>query len=144
MCVVQVGIDQTSGKGAAPRFLTVRCPSGDRCAMDDARQETDRFYECLRNLATTADANIERWNQVKKRSEELRAALDRDPDLPKLIRNESPPRVVELLSANIAALTDAGGALRRAEASALRSHGLSLTEIGELFGVSRQRISELL
>jgi PAS domain S-box-containing protein len=54
------------------------------------------------------------------------------------------PLVLELMSAVLAALSDTGSVLRRAEARALYDEGLSMDKIARLFGVSRQRVSSLL
>jgi PAS domain S-box-containing protein len=52
--------------------------------------------------------------------------------------------VLELITAVLGALSDTGSTLRRAEARALYSEGLSMEKIARLFGVSRQRVSSLL
>jgi hypothetical protein len=70
--------------------------------------------------------------------------MDRGDDLPAIIEAEDPPRIVEMLTANISTLETVGSTLRRTEAQALRAHGLSLAAIGDCFGVSRQRVAELL
>lgn len=54
------------------------------------------------------------------------------------------PLVLELMTAVLAALSDTGSVLRRAEARALYDEGLSMDKIARLFGVSRQRVSSLL
>jgi DNA-directed RNA polymerase sigma subunit (sigma70/sigma32) len=54
------------------------------------------------------------------------------------------PLLVEMARDNLAALVEAGGRLRRAEARALHAEGLTMEQIAELFGVSRQRVSALL
>lgn len=60
------------------------------------------------------------------------------------IRGETPPLIVEMLAENMQRHHEAGGALRRAEAAALHAEGLTMDQIAELFGVTRQRISQLL
>jgi hypothetical protein len=54
------------------------------------------------------------------------------------------PLIVEMLSQNIEVLTTAGARLRRAQARALHASGMSMERIAVMFGVTRQRISELL
>ena len=54
------------------------------------------------------------------------------------------PLVVELLSDTIALLHAASGPYRREEARALHTEGVTMDRIASLFGVTRQRVSELL
>jgi len=51
---------------------------------------------------------------------------------------------VELTRDNLATLVEAGSRLRRAEAHALHAEGMTMEQIAELFGVTRQRVSALL
>lgn len=57
---------------------------------------------------------------------------------------EDRPLVVELLSETIALLHAASGPFRREEARALHAEGVTMERIASLFGVTRQRVSELL
>lgn len=54
------------------------------------------------------------------------------------------PLIIEILGRVHVGLGVAGSRFRRAEARALREEGLSVTEIGQLFGVTRQRASEII
>jgi hypothetical protein len=54
------------------------------------------------------------------------------------------PLLSEMTSDHAASLSDAARRLRHAVADALRSEGMTMGRIGELFGVSRQRVSALL
>jgi hypothetical protein len=58
--------------------------------------------------------------------------------------NEERPLVVELVADNWRALSEAGSRLRRAEARALHSDGITMGAIARLFGVTRQRVGYLL
>ena len=49
-----------------------------------------------------------------------------------------------MLSLNMAALETAGAEFRAAQARSLHDEGMTMDTIGELFGVTRQRISALL
>ncbi|MCW2991181.1 MAG: hypothetical protein JWM73_1775 [Solirubrobacterales bacterium] len=61
-----------------------------------------------------------------------------------IVGAESGPLLVEMLTEATQALDAAGAAFRRAEASALYDEGMTMDEIAEAFGVSRQRVSTLL
>ena len=54
------------------------------------------------------------------------------------------PLIVQLLTDSSAALDTCGAQVRRAEAEALYAEGLTMEQIAEVFGVSRQRVGALL
>lgn len=107
-------------------------------------EATREFVDALRELSVAAQENIDRWQLVKVRSDHLLSELAGGASLVELVEAEQRPRIVELITENIANLETVGGAVRRSQAEALRAHGLTLAAIGDLFGVSRQRVSELL
>ena len=103
-----------------------------------------RLLSALTDIEAAAESNVERSRQVQRRARYLRKRLQAGEDLVDLVRNEETPRIVELLSINMATLETAGAEFRAAEALALRAKGLTIGAIAELFGVTRQRISALL
>ena len=98
----------------------------------------------LVDIEAAADDNIERSREVQRRARGLLRRLEAGDPLIDLVRDEEAPRIVELLSSNMATLETAGAELRAAQALALRAEGLTIEAISELFGVTRQRISALL
>jgi hypothetical protein len=98
-------------------------------ALDDLRTQLDRTIVELRAAA-------ERIDQLSR----LRAAghpwLD-------IVSAEERPLVVETISRALDDLGAVGGRFRREEALALQREDVSINRIGQLFGVSRQRISTL-
>jgi hypothetical protein len=54
------------------------------------------------------------------------------------------PQLLELVTCATRQLETAGAELRRAEARALHDEGLTMDQIAERFGVTRQRISAVL
>ena len=103
-----------------------------------------RLVSALADIETAADDNVERSLEIQRRARVLRQRLEAGEQLVPLIRSEQSPRVVELLSTNMVTLETAGAELRAAQALALRSEGLTIETIAQLFGVTRQRISALL
>lgn len=105
--------------------------------------QADEVLNALRELidvlerTSPRDRIIERAHQI----EQMRAD-----GLPyaEIATHELRPLVVEMVGEHIDALIDASGRLRRAQARALHDEGLSMAEIAKLFGVTRQRISQLL
>ncbi len=103
-----------------------------------------RLLTALVDIEAGAAENVTRSIEIQSRVRHLRERLEAGDDLVELVRSEEPPRVVELLSSNMATLDTVGAELRAAQALALRAEGLTIEAIAELFGVTRQRISALL
>jgi transcriptional regulator len=103
-----------------------------------------RLLEALADIETAARGNVERSRQLERRAAHLRERLLAGDDLVELVESEETPRMVELLSANLAVLETIGAEFRAAEALALRAQGLTIEAIAGMFGVTRQRISALL
>lgn len=103
-----------------------------------------RLLTALVDIEAGAAENVARSIEIQSRVRYLRERLEAGEDLVELVRSEEPPRVVELLSSNMATLDTVGAELRAAQALALRAEGLTIESIAELFGVTRQRISALL
>lgn len=112
--------------------------------MTNRDAPTERLIDALTQIEAAAGDNAARSRQLQRRARALRRQLQEGADLVHLIEAEQPPRMVELLSTNMATLETAGSEFRAAEALALRSRGLTIERIAELFGVTRQRISALL
>ena len=103
-----------------------------------------RLISALTDIEAAAEGNAERSRQLQRRARYLRERLQAGDDLVDLVENEESPRMVELLSINMATLETAGAEFRATEALALRAEGLTIEAIAVLFGVTRQRISALL
>lgn len=112
--------------------------------MSEHTAELDRLLDALTDIETAAKENLERSRQLQRRAARLRRRLEAGGNLVKLVEQEESPRMVELLSANLAVLETSGAEFRAAEALALRAEGLTIEAIAEMFGVTRQRISALL
>ena len=61
-----------------------------------------------------------------------------------IVADEDAPLIAALLTENIQRLEAAGTRFRQAEAHALHEEGMTMEEIGRLFGLTRQRISALI
>ncbi len=104
----------------------------------------NRLLGALTDIEAAAQDNLERSRQLQRRAGKLRQQLQTGRNLVELVETEDTPRMVELISTNMATLETAGAEFRAAEALALRAEGLTIEAIAELFGVTRQRISALL
>ncbi len=112
--------------------------------MVESDAPIERLLTTLTDLEDAARRNAERSHQLQRRARDLRKRLQAGERLVDLVTSEEPPRMVELLSSNMATLETAGAEFRAAQALALRSEGLTIEAIAGLFGVTRQRISALL
>ena len=81
---------------------------------------------------------------ISARGEVIRAYREAGGRYADLVEQEFRPLVVEMISDHIGELVAASGRLRRAQAAALHAEGMTMEQIAEKFGVSRQRISQLL
>ncbi len=61
-----------------------------------------------------------------------------------IVEREKTPLIVRLLTESRRTLDDAGARVRRTEALALHDEGMTMEQIAEKFGVTRQRVSLLL
>lgn len=99
-------------------------------------------------------ALLELRSGIERTITELTAAAERADQLVELRRSgrswydivssEEPPLVIEAVTRVLDELGELGGRVRREEALALQRENVSITRIGELFRVSRQRASALL
>jgi len=106
-------------------------------ANDPVLEALDGLVRALRNNQARIEATIARAERIREQRDaglsyrEIESGVDR-------------PLIVELTRDNLAALVEAGSRLRRAEARALHAEGMTMEQIAELFGVTRQRVSALL
>ena len=105
--------------------------------------QDDELLVALDELVAALKDNNARNAEAIRRAEEIKRERALGKPWSEIVTGDR-PLIVELLTRNLEALTTAGSRLRRLEASALHDEGLSMERIGRLFGVTRQRISELL
>jgi len=106
-------------------------------APDPVLDALDALVGALENNRERIDATIERAATMRRLREEGRSYRE-------IESGDSGPLIVELTRDNLAALVDAGSKLRKAEARALHDEGMTMEQIAEVFGVTRQRVSALL
>ena len=107
-------------------------------------QQNQDLLDALDELASALAENSRRNELILARVAKMQAQRAEGLAWSEIVSEEDRPLIVEMLSQNMTVLTTAGTRLRRSEARALYSEGLSMERIAALFGVSRQRISELL
>lgn len=109
--------------------------------MSEAHTELQR---ALAEMESALTDNVARSREVARRVRLLRRRLAAGASAYDFVTDEDEPRAVELLATNMLILETAGADFRVRLAQALRAEGLTLEEIAEFYGVTRQRISALL
>jgi hypothetical protein len=104
----------------------------------------DPVLAALDELESVLVESAERHKTALRRAHAIRRLRGRGLRYSEIVPMEKRPLVVELLTHTLNDLSDAGSNFRRVEARALYSEGLTMAEIAELFGVTRQRIAALL
>ena len=104
----------------------------------------DAFLKALTALDQALADNQRRVKLIKQRIVELRRLRANGTSYADIVSSRDGPLLVQLLTESSAALDTSGANVRRAEAQALYAEGLTMEQIAEHFGVSRQRVSALL
>jgi DNA-directed RNA polymerase specialized sigma24 family protein len=104
----------------------------------------DQFLETLTALEDVLADNGRRASLIKKRIAQLRRLRARGAPYADIVSSKDGPLIVQLLTDSSTALDTCGANVRRAEAHALYAEGLTMEQIAERFGVTRQRVSTLL
>jgi hypothetical protein len=109
-----------------------------------ANEPNDPVLDALTGLVRALRENSARIEATISRAERIREQRAAGLSYQEIESGGERPLIVELTRDNLAALVEAGSRLRRAEARALRAEGMTMEQIAELFGVTRQRVSALL
>jgi hypothetical protein len=102
------------------------------------------LLDALNGLVGALQQNNERNLAVIARAQKIQEQRRAGLTWTEIVADEGRPLIVELLSQNLAAIGEAGSRVRRLQAQALHAEGMSMERISKLFGVTRQRIAELL
>jgi DNA-directed RNA polymerase specialized sigma24 family protein len=104
----------------------------------------DAFLRALTELDQTLADNQQRMELIRQRIDQLRRLRANGSSYTDIVSSRDGPLLVQLLTESSTALDTSGANVRRAEAQALYAEGLTMEQIAEHFGVSRQRVSALL
>jgi hypothetical protein len=105
---------------------------------------TDAVLAALENLEEVLRETTERNRTAIRRADVIRQLREGGHRYSEIVPMEERPLIVELLTRSLTELSDASSRFRRVEARALYSEGLTMAEIANLFGVTRQRVAALL
>jgi predicted XRE-type DNA-binding protein len=104
----------------------------------------DAFLVALTALEDVIAENDRRAALIRERMARIRRARQRGAEYSDTVADEDGPLIVQLLTESATALDTCGAMVRRAEAEALHHEGMTMEQIAEHFGVTRQRVSALL
>ncbi len=104
----------------------------------------DPLLEAVGAVVDDLERNLESTRLAIEQAREIQELRGQGHTYREILEATDRPLVVELITANLERLHDSGSALRQLYAEALHNEGLTMEQIAELFGVTRQRISALL
>ena len=104
----------------------------------------DEFLQALTALQDGLVDQRRRADLIKRRIAQIRRRRGTGASYTEIVSSNDGPLIVQLLTESSIALDTLGADVRRAEARALYDEGLTMEQIAERFGVTRQRVSTLL
>ena len=104
----------------------------------------DEVLNALGELESVLKENAERERVLLQRIAEVRLARENGQEWKAILAGEDEPSTVQLVSTILRRQSEASGYLRRSLVVALRAEGQSIPSIAHLFGVTHQRVSNLL
>jgi len=105
---------------------------------------SDDVLKALGELDAVLKENAERERVLFQRIAEVRLARENGQEWKSILAGEDEPSTVQLVSTILRRQSEASGYLRRSLVVALRAEGQSIPSIAHLFGVTHQRVSNLL
>ena len=105
---------------------------------------SDPLRRPLRELEQALDVNLERLDLIRRRIAEIQEQRSDGLSYTEIVKAARTPLLVQLITESTQALDGYGARVRRAEALALHEEGMTMEDIAERFGVTRQRVSALL
>jgi DNA-directed RNA polymerase sigma subunit (sigma70/sigma32) len=105
---------------------------------------SDPLQRPLRELDRALELNLERVDLIRQRIAEIQRQRSEGLSYTEIVEAAQTPLLVQLITEGKQTLDGYGARVRRAEALALHEEGMTMEEIAERFGVTRQRVSALL
>jgi hypothetical protein len=128
--------------------------SGDKSSVSPGRATSvqsevsgsgsDEVLDALNELEAVLKENAERERVLFQRIADVRLARKNGQEWKTILAGEDDPSTVQLVSTILRRQSEASGYLRRSLVVALRAEGQSIPSIAHLFGVTHQRVSNLL
>jgi hypothetical protein len=105
---------------------------------------SDDVLSALNELEAVLRENAESERMLFQRISEVRLARENGKEWKSILAGEDEPGTIQLVSTVLRRQSEASGYLRRSLVVALRAEGQSIPSIANLFGVTHQRVSNLL
>ncbi len=105
---------------------------------------TDEVLTALNELEVALRENAKSEQMLLQRIAAVRLARENGKEWRTILSEEDTPGTVQLVSTVLRRQSEASGFLRRSLVVALRAEGQSIPSIASLFGVTHQRVSNLL
>ena len=105
---------------------------------------SDEVLHALDELESVLRENAESERLLSERIADVRQARKNGREWKAILGEEGEPGTVQLVSTILRRQSEASGYLRRSLVVALRAEGQSIPSIAHLFGVTHQRVSNLL
>lgn len=112
-------------------------PRGDEERVDEVMVALEKLERALQDNVTIARRSMRRAARIKRLRGQGR-------DYRGIVRPEEGPLIVEMMRENLARLIATGSEFQHAQARALHREGMTMEQIAELYGVTRQRVSAML
>ena len=124
-------------------------PEGAEISMPDQSDNrggtgSDEVLQALDELESVLRENADSERLLAQRIAEVREARQNGREWKAILGDEDEPGTVQLVSTILRRQSEASGYLRRSLVVALRAEGQSIPSIAHLFGVTHQRVSNLL
>jgi hypothetical protein len=123
---------------------SVEMPMTDHGEHGEDVDGPDEVLKALAELEAVLKENAERERVLFQRVAEVRLARENGQEWKTILAGEDEPSTVQLVSTILRRQSEASGYLRRSLVVALRAEGQSIPSIAHLFGVTHQRVSNLL
>lgn len=137
----QIG-ESESREGASTQSAQGRGEQGER--EEKGRRVGERVRCALDELADALEENARDHKLMARRIRALHQARESGASWESILSKEQDQGTMQLLSQMLGRLSGASGALRKEMVYALRDEGVSVPTIARLFGVTHQRVSNLL
>lgn len=135
------------GNGEPDNVRHLRAPSGGS-AEDEARQDPgspeDATLDALDALGEALEQLAKDQQLLESRLKDLHRERADGRSWREILSEEDAPGTMQIVSRMLACLAKASGTLRKELVDSLRREGVSIPAIAKLFGVTHQRVSNLL
>jgi hypothetical protein len=138
-CMLATDVRELSHNGNTPRAV-----DAPLAVHSENSNGPDEVLKALGELDAVLRENAERERILFQRIAEVRLARENGQEWKAILANEDEPSTVQLVSTILRRQSEASGYLRRSLVVALRGEGQSIPSIAHLFGVTHQRVSNLL